>query len=132
MPPLTLMVLEALANDIETVKTMRSHGEANPYGLALVEEDRVLGAIRDLLADDQVEALQAEWPDYRYSLVPDAAQLDSARLRRYWYRPTDRGWEALREGEELLDAYWDAHPITFPLAVQLKGLWRAFRWRLPF
>jgi hypothetical protein len=32
MPPLTLMVLDALADDWESIESLRDHGELAPYG----------------------------------------------------------------------------------------------------
>jgi hypothetical protein len=130
MPPLTLMVLDGLMTDIETVETLRDHGEAKPYGLSLVDENEIVDAIRELLHDGLVEAVN--WRDGQYAVIRGAGNHDATSLRRHWYRPTAAGRRAWTEGEELLDAYWDAHPITFSTAVRLKGVWRAIRWRMPF
>jgi hypothetical protein len=125
------MVLDSLMTDIETLDTMRSCGDARPYGVALAEEDRIIDAVRELLAKDLIEALD-DGPDDGYTGVSDAGTQDAASLRRYWYRPTAAGHQAWVDGGDLLDAYWDEHPITFSPAVRLKSLWRRFRWRLPF
>jgi hypothetical protein len=55
MPPVPVMVLDSLADDAETVCTMRNCGEMAPYGVALVGESHLLDAIRSLLEDDLVE-----------------------------------------------------------------------------
>ena len=41
MPPLPLMVLNGLADDMESVESLRAHGRVAPYGLALVDEQDV-------------------------------------------------------------------------------------------
>lgn len=105
MPPLELMVLSAVDGYDETVETMRSHDEVAPYGLALVDEDDVACALGVLLDQGLVEA----HGDGR--VVVPAPNRDPASLRRYWFNPTEQGRQVLREGEDLLDAYWTAHPI---------------------
>jgi hypothetical protein len=109
MPPLTLMVLDALADDWESIESMRDHGEVAPYGLALVDEGLLIDAVRSLVRDGLVEVTEvAEAP---VELVPVAVpQTDEASLRRYWFRPTDAGKRIWRDGNDLLDAYWNAHP----------------------
>jgi hypothetical protein len=108
MPPLTLMVLDALADDWESIESMRDHGEAAPYGLALVDEVLVIDAARSLMSDRLVEVREA---GASLELVPvPAPRTDEASLRRYWFRPTDAGKRIWREGHDVLDAYWDAHP----------------------
>ena len=109
MPPLTLMVLDGLADDLESVGTLRDHGEVAPYRLALVDEQDVVDALRELLVGGFVEALELAEPNLE--LVPAAApQIDDASLRRYWFRSTEAGERAWRDGHQVLDAYWDAHP----------------------
>jgi hypothetical protein len=51
MPPVPLMILDSLADDveIETIHTMRSCGDMAAYGVALVGESHLLEAIRSLL-----------------------------------------------------------------------------------
>jgi hypothetical protein len=49
MPPLPLMVLASLADDVETIYTMRSCGDMAPYGVALVGESHLLETLRSLL-----------------------------------------------------------------------------------
>src|SRR5205823_819839 len=56
MPPIRLEVLDSLADDIETIDTMRSVGNVEPYGLALVGERYILEALRSLLTDGLIEA----------------------------------------------------------------------------
>ena len=58
MPPVPLMVLDGLADDFESVETLRNHGEVDPYGLALVDEQEVVDALQTLLADGLIEAWQ--------------------------------------------------------------------------
>ena len=103
------MVLDGLADDLESVGTLRDHGEVTPYGLALVDEQDVVDALRELLVGGFVEALELTEP--KLGLVPAAApQTDDANLRRYWFRSTEAGKRAWRDGYPVLDAYWDAHP----------------------
>jgi hypothetical protein len=62
------MVLDGLADDIESVESLRGHGEVAPYGLALVDEQDVVDAVRSLLNDGLIEALQRSEP--ALELVP--------------------------------------------------------------
>jgi hypothetical protein len=102
------MVLDALADDWESIESMRDHGEAAPYGLALVAEGLVIDAVRALLSDGLVEAREV---GASLELVPvPAPRTDEASLRRYWFWPTDAGERIWREGHDVLDVYWDAHP----------------------
>jgi hypothetical protein len=108
MPPVTLMVLDALADDWESIESMRDHGEVAPYGLALVDEGLVIDGARLLLSDGLVEVREI---GASLELVPvPAPRTDEASLRRYWFRPTDTGKRMWREGHDALDAYWDAYP----------------------
>lgn len=108
MPPLGLMVLDALVDGHETVATMRDHGEVAPYGLALVDEADVIAALGVLLDEGLVEASEA-FPE---GLVLVAAPCrDPGSLGRYWFAPTQPGWQVWRDGNDLLDSYWAAHPI---------------------
>ncbi len=109
MPPLSLMVLDGLADDVETLETLRDHGQVAPHGLALVDEQAVVHAPRELLANGQVEAWELAEP--QLELVPASyPAADDASLRRYWFKWTAAGERAWREGQATLDAYWDAHP----------------------
>jgi hypothetical protein len=109
MPPLALMVLDGLADDIESVGSLRDHGEVPPYGLALVDEQEVVDALRSLLSDGLIEAWHISEP--KLQLVPCPAPLiDDGSLRRYWFRWTPTGEQVWREGHGVLEAYWDAHP----------------------
>jgi hypothetical protein len=109
MPPVPLMVLDGLADDIENVESLRDHGEVTPYGLALVEEQEVVAALRNLLKEGLVEALQLAEPELELVPANDPSS-DDASLRQYWFRWTAAGERAWREGRRVLDAYWDAHP----------------------
>jgi hypothetical protein len=106
MPALSLMVLDGL-DDIESVESLRGHGEVAPYGLALVDEQEVIDALRTLLLDGLVEAW--EEGDGRLVRAPQPAT-DDASLRGYWFQWTAAGERVWRGGRELLDVYWDAHP----------------------
>jgi hypothetical protein len=109
MPPLTVMVLDGLADDLESVGTLRDHGEVAPYGLALVDEEVVVEALRELLVDGLVEAWELAMP--KMELVPAAQPAtDDASLGRYWFKWTSDGERMWREGHDVLDTYWDAHP----------------------
>jgi hypothetical protein len=109
MPPLTLMVLDAVADDWESIESMRNHGEVAPYGLALVDHGLIVDAVRSLLSDRLIEAADVAEDPVR--LVPVLTpQTDEPSLRRYWFRPTDAGKQVWRDGHDVLDAYWNAHP----------------------
>ncbi len=98
MPSLTLMVLDSLADDSETLTTMRDHGEVAPHGLALVGEEHIIAAIRLLLGDGLIEPLEA-------------LGVDDAGLEQAWFRMTPAGWAEFRDAADVLERYWDAHPI---------------------
>ena len=108
-PPLSLLVLDGLADDLESVGTLRDHGEVEPYGLALVDEAAVVGALRDLLSEGLVEAWEVAGEPMR--LVRCAApSSDDESLRRYWFKWTPNGQRTWRQGQGTLDAYWEHHP----------------------
>ena len=71
MPRLTLMVLDGLADDIASLGTLRDHGEAAPYGLALIGEQEVVAAPRELLAGGLVEAWELAEPKMHLVLTSD-------------------------------------------------------------
>ena len=115
MPPLELMILDALVDDAETIYTMQSCGEMVPDGLALVGEQHLLDALRSLLAAGLVE-VEMEY-------VFNAGQVSARRvtahpgttdddLRRYWFCLTPTGLKAWEAAGDILDAYWAAHPST--------------------
>lgn len=109
MPPIPLMVLDSLADDWESIESMRGHGEVAPYGLALVDEGLVIDAVRSLLSDGLVEV--REVADDPMRLVPVAEpRTDESSLRSYWYRPTNAGDKLWQKGHSVLEAYYDAHP----------------------
>ena len=109
MPPLTLLVLDALADDWESVESMRNHGEVAPDGLALVDEQLIVEAVRSLIDDGLVAVAQTA--KHRPELIPvRAPRTDDASLRRYWFRPTEAGDAVWRDGHDVLHAYWDANP----------------------
>ncbi len=102
------MVLDGLADDIESLETLRDQGEAAPCGLALVGEQEVVNALRELLVGGLVEAWELAEPKVHLVLTTDPRT--DASLRRYWFKWTPDGERAWREGREELDTYWDAHP----------------------
>jgi hypothetical protein len=110
MPPLPLIVLDGLADDFESIESLRDHGEVAPYGLALVDESEVVGAVRALLEEGLIEAWEASGDPVE--LVPTRVPAtDDASLRAYWFRWTSEGERTWREGGDLLDAYYHEHPV---------------------
>jgi hypothetical protein len=110
-PPLTLLVLDGLADDIESVGSLRDHGEVAPYGLALIDETDVVGAVRTLLDRGLIKAWEEAGNPVR--LVPvDRPALDDTSLRSYWYGWTTAGERVWRENETVLDAYNTDHPSS--------------------
>jgi hypothetical protein len=114
MPPLRLMVLDALADDAENIYSMRNCGDMAAHGVALVGETRLLDALRSLLADGQImveyEHVVAGDRVGTRPLIGEAVASDDD-LRRYWFSMTSRGLEAWAAAADVLDAYWDAHPL---------------------
>jgi hypothetical protein len=110
MPPITLMVLDALADDIETVDTMRLYGDGGPNGLALVGENHIFDALRELLADGLIHASEMKRRDFRGVAVPEP-RTDDEHLRHYWFGMTEAGKAEWERGQDVLDKYWDEHPI---------------------
>jgi len=108
MEPLTLelLVLDSLVDDHETVETMHVIGEAAPSGSGLVDEADVIAALNDLLDRGLVQVLE-ERADAEVPL--SSPSRDPASMRRHWFTPTAQGWQALRDGADVLDAYWSAH-----------------------
>jgi hypothetical protein len=103
------MVLDSLADDWETIETMRDHGEVAPSGLALLDLALVVDAVRSLVTAGLVEVREIDTAGL--TLVPVVkAGIDEANLTRYWFRPSDAGWAVWRDGRDVLDAYRDAHP----------------------
>lgn len=84
-------------------------GEVAPHGLALVDEQVVVDALRELLSNGLVEAWEVPEPNLELVQVGHPMTDDDA-LRRYWFRWTPAGERAWREGQSSLDAYWDARP----------------------
>jgi hypothetical protein len=114
MPPLPLIVLDALADDVETIYTMRNCGDMVPNGLAVVGEVHILNALRSLLAD----RLVGVWQEYlvvgdRVVARPPVGEPGTTDddLRRYWFEMTPAGRTTWEAAEKELDAYWDAHPL---------------------
>jgi hypothetical protein len=109
MPSLTLMVLDGLADDLESVDTLRNHGDVRPYGLALVDEHEVVDALRELLVRGLVEAWELAEPQ-AHLMPATPPRADDVSLRRYWFRWTANGERVWQAGRAELDAYWHAHP----------------------
>jgi hypothetical protein len=114
MPPLPLMVLDALADDVETIYTMRNCGDMVANGLAVVGEVHVLNALRSLLTS----RLVGVWREYlvvgeRVVARPPAGEPGTTDddLRRYWFEMTPAGRTTWEAAEKELDAYCDAHPL---------------------
>jgi len=112
MPPLRLMILNALADAAETIYTMRNIGEMDPgAGLKIVGEAHILDALRSLMADGLVDV------DGEYVVVndqlrtgrPDHPGTSDDDLRRYWFRQTPAGTALWEAGSDELDSYWDSH-----------------------
>src|SRR3954470_25046197 len=101
MPPVPLMVLDGLADDLESVETLRDHGEVAPYGLALVDERDVVDAVRALIEQGLIVAYDEDHA--RRGLVPvGKPSTDDRSLRRYWFEWTPAGKRAWSEGKDRL------------------------------
>jgi hypothetical protein len=106
--PLRLMILDGLADDFESVESLRDHGEVAQSGLALIDERDAVDALRRLLEDELIEARAASGNPY-----------GSCPRRRL--PPTTRACGATGSGDgprracaagrsRLLDAHYDEHP----------------------
>jgi len=114
MPPVRLMILDSLADDAETVYTMRNCGEMAPNGVALVGESHLLGAIRSLLDGGLVEVkLEHVVIGERLFVrrLAERASTSDDDLRRYWFEMTPAGQATWRQASDVLDAYRAAHPV---------------------
>ncbi len=114
MPPLPLMVLDALADDSENIYSMRNCGDMAADGLALVGDAHVLDALRSLLADGLIEV------DYEHVVVAGRVgtrplvgepRTTDDDLRRYWFHMTPTGRTTWDAAADVLEAYGDAHSL---------------------
>lgn len=125
MPPLALMVLDALADDAETIYTMRDYGGTPASGIALAGEEHLLEALRGLLAAGLAE-VESEHviAGGRVGARPPVGEPGTADddLRRYWFRMTPQGRATWEQAGELIDAYWDRYPFH----MQPGRLWAKF------
>jgi hypothetical protein len=114
MPPVPLMILDSLADDVETIYTMRNCGDMAPYGVALIGESHLLDAIRSLLSEGQIEVhLEHVVIDGRLHVRQpkgDVATTDDD-LRRFWFRMTPAGEATRQQACDVLDAYRGTHPL---------------------
>ena len=93
MPPLTLMVLDGLADDVESARTLRHHGEVAPDLLARADEQDVIQALRTLLDDGLIAAYDLHESGDGLVLVAQPSTDDDS-LRRYWFEWTPAGEHA--------------------------------------
>src|SRR5437016_1451910 len=108
--PIPLIVLDSLMDAVESVETLRDHGEAAAYGLALVADKQLIAGIRSLLGEGLIEAWEEPHPGGPLRLISvSKSRPDEATLRRCWFKPTEAGRAAWRGSEAELTAYWDAH-----------------------
>ncbi len=106
-----LLVLEGLMDGLESVETLRDHGDVAPDGLALIPEGDLLAAVETLLAQGLVEGFrEVAAPKGVVLRGPVAPTQDAPALHRLWLRNTAEGERAWRQGEDELDAYWAANP----------------------
>lgn len=112
--PLRLEVLGALADDAETVYTMRNCGEMKPYGLALVGENALFSTLRDLLSEGLIE-VESEYvivDDQLIERQPHEPPATSDNdLKRYWFVMTKAGWAEWESGADEINSYHAAHPL---------------------
>jgi hypothetical protein len=110
MPPLPLMILDALVDDSETIYSLRNCGDLPPDGIARVGEAHILDALRSLLTDGLIEVehenvVVGGWVGWR-RLIGEQGTND-CDLRRYWFRITAAGLRTWEAAADLLEAYWD-------------------------
>jgi hypothetical protein len=104
---LELIVLSSLLDDVESLDSMRSHGNVAPYGLALVEEATVADEVRRLLKAGLIEPLVLDALGAAHKVI-DSEEASSGDLTRYWFRPTYRGWQRLWDHYDAVRDYWDS------------------------
>lgn len=110
--PVRLLILEGLQQEIESVETLRDHGEVAPYGLALLDEHELIECIRALLHEGLIEAWEERLPGAALERVEPTTPvaIDEPTLRRCWFKLAPAGQAAYRAGKPELATYWDAHP----------------------
>ena len=112
--PLAHEVLDSLADDSETVFTMRAGGDFEPHGVQLVGENVLRAKLRSLLKQDLIEVesecvVEGDLVIHREPREPVATEDDD--LKRYWFVMTRAGRKAWEAGVDQLDAYTEAHPL---------------------
>lgn len=112
--PLALAVLDSLADDCESIYTMRVHSKGwEPDGLELVGENFLLAAIRALMSEGLIE-VESEYVVEGDQLIfrepPGAPGTADDDLKRYWFVMTRAGWAAWEAGAPELDSYLEANP----------------------
>ena len=124
MPPLPLLVLDGLADDLESVGSLRDHGEVAPYGLALVDEHDVVDTLRSLLAVGLIQAWRLSEPPLKLVSCPMPLTMTQASgaTGSGGRRRVSAVW---REAHDVLDTYWHAHlpaadAATLPCRVVAK------------
>jgi hypothetical protein len=114
MPPVPLMILDSLTDDVETIYTMRNCGDMAPYGVALIGESHLLEEIRSLLSEGQIEVhLEHAVIDGRLHVRQPEGEVATTDddLRRFWFRMTPAGEMTRQQASDVLDAYRGAHPL---------------------
>lgn len=90
---------------MESVGSLRDHGEGEPDGLALADEQDVLKVLRGFVMDGLVEVWELAEPRLQLQVAPHP-RTDDESLRCYWFKLTDGGRDAWRVGEAELSAYY--------------------------
>lgn len=109
MPLVALLVLDGLADDFESVESLRDSGEVAPYGLALACDRDVVAGVRFLLQERLIEA----WAPTGHPaelVAQSVPATDDASLHAYWFRWTAAGERVWRERHAALGAYYKENP----------------------
>jgi hypothetical protein len=85
-----------------------------PYGLALVGENVLLSALRDLLSDGLIE-VESEHVTIDQDIIerepPGPVATSDDDPKRYWFVMTRAGWTEWEAGRDQILAYHAAHPV---------------------
>lgn len=99
---LRLLVLDAIVDDWDTIKTLRDRGESGTRGMASLGDAEIVEALEHLLAKGEVEAFRENSAD----AIADPFTEPTQYVSEIWFRITDIGRDTARAGAHALDAWY--------------------------